>query len=229
MYATSILGSYASWDQLSEQGKNVQLMSILYSAGALHQHYSLPSWVPDWTFSWHLAPVWCKATPNFPGPGNDSSSTGFRSDFRAGGVEHRPNDFEILDGIEMKLSALVFDHIVMINEMTPASTPATSQELPLVPATALEEAGMSELRYGRHFFTTSNGHIGLATPGIDIGDATAILLGGDVPVIIRACRGRDGPTKAYKLLCECWVQSAAVMSGELLRTNWTSVEDIRLV
>ena len=40
--------SYDSVHGLTEHQKTYQLMSILYSAGTLHQHRILPSWVPDW-------------------------------------------------------------------------------------------------------------------------------------------------------------------------------------
>lgn len=40
--------SYHSVHGLTEHQKTFQLMSILYSAGTLHQHRPLPSWVPDW-------------------------------------------------------------------------------------------------------------------------------------------------------------------------------------
>lgn len=57
-YINSLLWDdyYSRWHGLSEQQRTQQLMSILYSAGKLHQHLKLPSWIPDWTFAWYQAP-----------------------------------------------------------------------------------------------------------------------------------------------------------------------------
>ncbi len=40
--------SYSTLHGLTDEKRTQQLMSILYSAGALHQHHTLPSWIPDW-------------------------------------------------------------------------------------------------------------------------------------------------------------------------------------
>lgn len=219
--------SYRSVHSLTEEQKVFQLMSIIYSAGRLHQHHNLPSWIPDWTFSWHLAPVWASGVPNFtPSSGKDEWSLGIRSGHRAGGDVLET--FDILEGSrsQLRLSALIFDSILLVDELTPASTPAASQELPSPGGT---EHDTPEIRYGRHFFTTEGGHVGMATPGIVTGDQCAILLAGDVPVVLRPCPDPERKSKIYKLLCECYIQNPAVMSGELLRNNWTAAEDIVLM
>lgn len=231
MYTSSILweASYESWHDLTQERKAFQLMSILYSAGKLHQHRQLPSWVPDWTFAWHLAPVWCKSIPNFvTGTGKDDWSSGIRSEYRAGG--ERLEDFEVKESSggrhRLRVSALVLDTIINVNEMTPASTPGSSQILSSSPVEGGDMSELPTLRFGRHFFTTFKGYVGLATPGITAGDKIGILLGGDVPVVMRPLPGFDTKRRAFQLLCECYVQSQAVMSGELLSMSWTGSEDI---
>ncbi|KAK4624582.1 Heterokaryon incompatibility protein 6, OR allele [Fulvia fulva] len=234
MYTGSILdeSSYASWHDLTEDRKTFQLMSILYSAGALHQRIELPSWVPDWTFPWELAPIWCKTIPNFvTGSARDEWSAGIRTDFRAGG--ERVEDFEVIEGSrgmhQLRLSALNLDTILLVNEVTPASTPGSSQVLSTSPPEHREVLDPPTLRWGRHFFTTEQGYVGLATPGIAAGDDVAILLGGDVPVVLRRCPEFNGKRKAYRLLCECYCQSAGVMHGDYFHANWTLAEDVVLI
>ena len=230
MYVNSIKWEtyYSSWHDLTEDQRTFQLMSILYSAGALHQHYSLPSWIPDWTFSWHLAPLWCKSTSNVvTNSGKDEWSMGIRSKFRAGG--ERRETFEVIDGAygmhHLRVSVIIFDAIVVTSEMTPASTPGVDEP------EAIESGSVesSSIRYGRTFFRTEKELVGLATPGVDIGDEIAAVLGGDVPVVLRPCETPDEQGKAYKLLCECFVQNDAIMFGELARTDWTLAEDIVLI
>jgi hypothetical protein len=57
----------------------------------------------------------------------------------------------------------------------------------------------------------------------------AVLLGGDVPVVLRPLPPRNSPYKPFKLLCECFVQSRAVMFGEAVRGGWIAAEDVVLV
>ena len=230
MYVTSIEWefSYSSWHDLSEERRTQQLMSILYSAGTLHQHYTLPSWIPDWTFSWHLAPIWCKATSNIvQGSGKDEWSAGVRCEFRAGGEKRET--FEVIDGVygmhQLRVSAIVFDTITIVSETTPASTPGANNE-EIVSSDAVESAS---LRYGRTFFRTAKGFVGIATPGVEAGDNLTLILGGDVPVVLRPCGSHNEESRAYKLLCECFIQSHAIMHGELVRTAWTLAEDIILI
>lgn len=258
IYINSILwdAAYSSWHELDDQRKVFQLMSILYSAGIL-QHsleHELPSWVPDWTFAvctwnvssdfdcndwtnttprnqWHLAPIWIKTTPNFiTARPKDDWTAGVRSAYRAGGDEIET--FAIREGSrhQLKLSALVFDSILLVNEMTPASTPgAPEHDLSTSPSESWDSNDPANLRYGRHFFTTAKGHVGLATPGIRVSDEVAILMGGDVPVVLRPYSDYSGKSRAYQLLCECYVQAPLIMQGEFLRENWTLAEDIVLL
>ena len=235
MYINSILWetSYSTWHELTEDHKRFQLMSILYSAGTLHQHLELPSWVPDFTFSWHLAPVWCKTTPNFvTGSARDEWSLGIRSDYRAGG--EGMETFEILEGSRglhlLHITVLVFDTIISVNELTPATTPNNSQMMASSPTEESWDSSESPtLRYGRHFFTTVGNRVGIATPGIAQDDVVAILPGGDVPVVLRPCPERAKSLRAFRLLCECYVQSPLVMQGDLFASDWTLAEDIVLV
>lgn len=114
--------------------------------------------------------------------------------------------------------------------MTPSSTPgATEQELSTSPSDSWDADDPANFRYGRHFFTTTKGHAGLATPGIRESDSIAILFGGDVPVVIRRYADYGGKSKAYQLLCECYIQAPAIMQGDFLRENWTLAEDIVLL
>ncbi|KAH9828245.1 Heterokaryon incompatibility protein (HET) [Teratosphaeria destructans] len=225
---------YSRWHGLSDQQRTQQLMGILYSAGVLHQHYKLPSWVPDWTHGWHLAPIWCKTSSNIViGTARDEWSTGIRCDHRAGG--ERLSTFETGDGPadaqRLHVSALLFDEVSMISEVTPASTPSLREVSPVSPDGDTETIDSPTLRYGRSVFETRKGMLGLATPGIQAGDILAILLGGDVPVVLRRISATDEKDETYKLLCECFVQAPgnAVMSGELVQAEMSTVRDVVLI
>ncbi|KAK6442308.1 hypothetical protein LTR95_001440 [Oleoguttula sp. CCFEE 5521] len=234
-YVNSIEALYANWKDLSDPSRTLQLMSILYSAGSLHQHYELPSWIPDWTSSWHLAPLWACTTANLNAipTRNDWAATN-RSDFRAGG-DRRDNleiTAQVTSSPRLRLSAIVLDHIVATSDTTPASTPAPSPgakgTAPVSPVTRSLVAN-GTIRYGRTFFDTQKGFTGLATPGIKSGDVVAILLGGDVPVVLRPLKGGAKAAKLYRLLCECFVESHAVMYGDIAKSEWTRAQDIVLV
>ena len=110
--------------------------------------------------------------------------------------------------------------------VTEHPTPDTSQILSTSPVFEDPETPDSSLEYGRNYFTSTKGYTGFATEGVSMGDRIAILPGGDVPVIIRPTPESDRTYKAYKLLCECYVQSSTIMYGEYLRGNWTLCEDI---
>ena len=230
MYVNSIKWEtyYSTWHGLTEEQRTHQLMSILYSAGALHQHYTLPSWIPDFTFAWNLAPIWCKTTTNIvTGSGKDEWTARIRCDFRAGGSER--GEFEIVDdpnGMQkLRLSVILFDTIAIVSENILASTAEANERS----FDGSEPTDSATLRYGRHYFRTIKGQIGIATPGVKSGDKLAIVLGGDVPVVLRPLKTSEGSAQAYKLLCECFVQNDAVMQGDLVRTEWTSAEDVDIV
>ncbi|KAK5174187.1 uncharacterized protein LTR77_001267 [Saxophila tyrrhenica] len=213
--------SYSNVHDLSEDRRTHQLMSVLYSAGALHQHYTLPSWIPDWTFGWHLAPIWCRASSNIvTASGKDEWSAGVRCDFRAGGREC--GEFDVLPGPfgmhKLRVSLIIFDTITITSETTPASTPGAEVNSAMQPDPTM--------RYGRAFLRTAKGYIGLATPGIEAGDDVAVLLGGDVPVVIRPCGNHDPDTRAYKLLCETFLLDEGVMHGDIVRETWPLAEDV---
>lgn len=239
-YINGIEACYAGWRELSETTRTFQLMSIVYSAGALHQHYNLPSWVPDWAFTWHLAPFWAKTVASIVTvPSRDAWTESMRSEYRAGG-DHRDN-FEIMPtdaGPKLRLSAIILDTIVTTTESTPAPTTNSeghrsvsgkqSRSSKYPKSDHLEPTSAS--RYGRTFFhTLESGYVGLATPGVEPGDVLALLLGGDVPVVLRPLPPRNSAQKPFKLLCECFVQSRAVMFGDVVSKGWVSAEDVVLV
>ncbi|KAN0088998.1 HET domain containing protein [Hyaloscypha variabilis] len=66
--------------------------------------------------------------------------------------------------------------------------------------------------YGRRFFTTKNGYMGLSPYSSRIGDSIVILLGGRTPFILR--RTRKG---GYRFIGECYVHG--MMNGEGLGQN----------
>lgn len=234
-YINSIEACYASWKDMTEASRTFQLMSILYSAGALHQHYTLPSWVPDWTYAWHLAPFWANTAANLTNaPSRSAWSESIRSEYRAGG-DHR-DSFEIITtsaGPVLRLSAIILDAIAMTSDSTPAPTPSSESGRKSQSSSSSKSdhlASTSTARYGRIFFhTLKDGFTGLATPGIEPGDVLAVLLGGDVPVVLRPLPPKNSPYKPFRLLCECFVQSCAIMLGDVVRGGWTSAEDIALV
>jgi len=229
MYVNSIKWemSYSKWHDLSEAQRTFQLMSILYSAGALHQHRTLPSWIPDLTFSWHLSPIWCKTTSTTLTASNrDDWSTSIRSEFRAGGWCRET--FEIIDrphGMhQLQLSVIMLDTIITVSETSAASTPDVSEHS-FMP----HESDSSTLRYGRSFFRTTKGDTGIATPGVQAGDKIAIVLGGDVPVVLRPCRADGHTLQTFRLLCECLVQNDALMNGVMAESCLTLSEDVVLI
>lgn len=223
MYIISITREtyYSTFHDLTEERLTHQLMSILYSAGSLNQHYSLPSWIPDFTYSWHLAPLWCKTTSNvLTGSGKDEWSVGVRCDYRAGGEKR--GEYEIIEGPygmhKLRISVILFDTVAIVSETAPATTPEQTED-------QLE----TTLRYGRIYFRSAKGYVGIATPGIEAGDDIAIVLGGDVPVVLRRSDNHEEKSRSYKLLCECCVQNDAIMSGKMARMEPTNAEDIVLI
>ena len=146
-YVGSILWDdyYSRWHGLSEGRRTQQLMSMLYSAGRLHQHLDLPSWVPDWTFSWYQAPFWCTTDPNLAAfTGKDDWSAGIRGPWRAGG--DKLETFELAEdtaGHHLRVSALVFDKIVDVNETTPSSSQSLEDTDPTSPTISADTLNAS--------------------------------------------------------------------------------------
>lgn len=249
-YINSIEACYAGWKAVSDSARTFQLMSILYSAGALHQHYTLlPSWVPDWTYAWHLAPFWASTCANLANaPYRGAWSEQVRCGYRAGGEQKDPFEIIATDARPwLRLSAIILDTIASTSESTPAPTPSASESRRKSSQSSFYSSSISNsssnlklnsdiipssstARYGRTFFHTfGEGYTGLATPGVEPGDVVAILLGGDVPVVLRPLAPRNSEYKPYRLLCECFVQSRAVMFGDVVRGGWTAAEDVVLV
>lgn len=247
-YINAIEACYAAWKDLTDATRTFQLMSILYSAGALHQHYALPSWVPDWTYTWHLAPIWAKTAPTLlSAPSRDAWTESVRSAYRAGG-ERREN-FEIIaatdSGPRLRLSAVILDTIAttdtsaldpdpgLSNERL-TSTSSTTSSSPIEkkqsPLSAAPFHPTPTATYGRASFRTQKeGFAGLATPGVQPGDVLAILLGGDVPVVLRPLPPPwNSAQRPFRLLCECFVLSREVMCGEVVESR-AGVEDVVLV
>ncbi|KAK4553139.1 hypothetical protein LTR86_009866 [Recurvomyces mirabilis] len=224
---------YSRWHGLTEERRTQQLMSILYSAGKLHQHLDLPSWAPDWTFAWYQAPLWCKADSNMAAfSGRDGWSAGIRSEFRAGG--DKMETFEFVDGAagrrRLRVSALLVDTVLQVV----ASTGGIDVCMRLLTLGQISQAStpdaidLPNFSYGRDHFNTENGWHGLATTGIAPGDRIAVFLGGDVPVVLRPKRDPDGDDQIFELLCECFVSSESIMGGDHTQSTWTSAEDIIL-
>lgn len=232
MYVNSILYEeyYSRWHGLNDDHRTQQLMSVLYSAGILHQHYDLPSWIPDWTHMWYLASIWCKTTSNVvTGTCKDEWTAGVRSDYRAGGS--KLETFEVINGAygmhRLRLAVLIVDHVTNVSETTPASTPQLDDDSPISPDSGVGSIDTT-LTYGRTFFETSTSLLGIATRGVQPGDIVAIVLGGDVPVMLRRSRETTTDSNTYKLLCECLVTSASVMNGDLAAMKWPKAQDIVL-
>lgn len=73
---------------------------------------------------------------------------------------------------------------------------------------------------GRVFFTSSTGYVGLAPSGAKEGDLVFVVMGADVPFILRPYD--DG----YELIGEAYVQG--VMDGEVIQMEHIPVQDIMI-
>jgi hypothetical protein len=74
---------------------------------------------------------------------------------------------------------------------------------------------------GRAFFVTESGFMGLGPHGIRAGDVVCVILGGDVPVVLRPKGDK------FTLLGECYTDG--VMKGELMEGNNIPLATITLV
>lgn len=220
-----------------------QLTSILYSAGTLSQLLPrLPSWAPDWTAAWNLAPLWCRPSSCIEKGQGRHKQTPLRGSFRAGGDELKTFKLQSFQGFSgLRLSVISLDAIISVTEISPPPTPAlSSSSLLSEPITESNHVlSTPEIRYGRVCFETRQGYHGLAAPGIEPSDAVVIIVGGDVPVILRhrplpqSSSAQDGGLEVYELLCDCLVESADVMSGgvvwQSMRDGLDQVQDVILV
>lgn len=80
--------------------------------------------------------------------------------------------------------------------------------------------GQQQAAYGRRFFTTKNGYMGLSPSLARIGDKIVILLGGKTPFILRKT-GKKG----YRFIGECFVHG--IMTGKGLSTS-TDMQDLHI-
>lgn len=220
-YINNIEACYADWNNLTDQQRNFQLMSILYSAGALHQTHRLPSWVPDWNEPWRLAPIWCRTVPTAVELDGRES---IRSEFRAGGDAR--DHFEVIQSNpqpRLRLSVVMVDELALVSEAESTSELTnTWQDNDALPMSAA-------MQYMRAMYKTKTGLVGVATQGVKTGDMLAIALGGDIPVVIRESSIRAGGRKCFELQCETLVSSHGIMYGDFLRAEWPLAQDILLV
>lgn len=73
---------------------------------------------------------------------------------------------------------------------------------------------------GRVLFTSSTGYVGLAPHGTKEGDLIFIVVGADIPFLLRPC------DDSYELIGEAYVQG--VMDGEVLLMEHIPVQDIHI-
>ncbi len=80
--------------------------------------------------------------------------------------------------------------------------------------------------HGRKFFITENGFFGVGPAAMDIGDAVHILLGADVPFLLRQKNmcGRYELDGSWSLVGECYVQG--LMVGEAVRAVGKPSEEL---
>jgi Heterokaryon incompatibility protein (HET) len=70
---------------------------------------------------------------------------------------------------------------------------------------------------GRRFFTTGGGFFGIGPGIVEIGDYVCVLLGSDVPYILRYKPNSGYASGGYRLIGECYVHG--VMRGEVVRAS----------
>ena len=78
---------------------------------------------------------------------------------------------------------------------------------------------------GRVFFTTQRGYMGLAPYGVKPGDEVSVMLGCDIPLMLRRqSHGLNGPE--FHLLGECFLHG--IMFGEVMRDQYLPVTSMVL-
>ncbi|KAK4465876.1 HET-domain-containing protein [Cladorrhinum samala] len=99
--------------------------------------------------------------------------------------------------------------------------PATAQDEEEVLQALDRQVGLNEASQpGRVFFLTESGYMGLGPMNMKVGDAVAVLIGGETPFIIREGKARN----RYRMLEQCYVHG--IMDGEALPGR--EFEDIRI-
>jgi hypothetical protein len=73
---------------------------------------------------------------------------------------------------------------------------------------------------GRNMFVTGTGWLGLAPHGTQQGDVIFVVVGADVPFVLRQCG------EAYEIIGEAYVEG--IMHGEAMGMDWLGVEDIMI-
>lgn len=85
--------------------------------------------------------------------------------------------------------------------------PNSHHELRLFAALDSQGGGAGGSQFNRKFFTTTEGYMGLAPPTAQDGDVICILLGGEVPYVLRAIE--DG---YYKMIGEWYVPGLSIQT-----------------
>ncbi|KAI0386530.1 hypothetical protein F5Y04DRAFT_290120 [Hypomontagnella monticulosa] len=91
------------------------------------------------------------------------------------------------------------------------------------------QVGMLRTCFGRRFFVTRGGYLGVGPGAMRDGDEVAVLLGLSVPVLVRPVE-KSGEERRYELVGECYVHG--IMDGELVKAQMEKgreAEILRLV
>lgn len=111
------------------------------------------------------------------------------------------------------------------------STPLADIHDPILYANLVRSMDCS---FGRRFFMTEGGTPGLGYPQAQAGDEVYVLLGCDVPYLLRRCEekvspeGIDGRLPSFQVIGNCYLHG--IMDGEALEGNWEKrIETIVLV
>ncbi|KAH8671808.1 hypothetical protein BGZ60DRAFT_405968 [Tricladium varicosporioides] len=88
---------------------------------------------------------------------------------------------------------------------------ALREEVPIVPRGTLDP-GFESFALGRRFFITKKGYLGIGPKDTKVGDRVSVLLGLDVPLILR---NRKEPSRGgWEVVGETYVQG--IMEGEVI-------------
>ena len=78
-------------------------------------------------------------------------------------------------------------------------------------------AWITSFLHGRKLFRTKSGHFGLGPGCAQAGDKVGVLLGADVPFVLRTAQAPDDSTKIYHVVGECYLHG--FMDGEALAST----------